>query len=77
MDILYINVNFIAELTVEQFREYYLTKIEEWLSQPFTILAHCNLEICDLINGTKRIVDVHQKKPLKFEEDYGESKFPK
>lgn len=64
---------FVSELTPEQFREYYSKQVEEWLSSPYTILAHCNLEICGLITGTIRLLN-GQKRSLKFEEDYGQSK---
>lgn len=69
------NLSLFVGLSAEQFREYNLKGIEEWLSCPYTILAHCDLEICGLISGILKPSDSHRKRPLKFEEDYGQSKF--
>jgi hypothetical protein len=62
-------------LGTERFREFHEWQVDDWLSRPFLILAHCDLEICGFINGLAVDTKTMKKRPLKFEEDYGKSEF--
>jgi hypothetical protein len=68
-------MNFLLDMGAKLFRDHHVEQIEEWLSGPFMVLAHCDLELCGLVNGVTEKLDIGKRRPLKFEEDYGKSEF--